>query len=108
MRANSDTGILGARRLVVTFRGLGLAMAGVSTFWSRRGVIDGMAITRSVRGAGCSDDEEALGASRGVSAHPTCGLGLKRASAALRALFTCPRSSSGQMLPPGELLSQRL
>jgi hypothetical protein len=116
MRANSDAGILGTCRLVATtLRGLGdlssgmmgSAMAGswmmgVSTFWSRTGVLAGIAITRGVRGAGCSDDaccaddEGVLGAGAGASARATCGLGLKRASAASRALFTCSRSSGGQ------------
>jgi hypothetical protein len=77
---------------------MGFTMMGVPTFWSRTGVIAGMAITRGVRVAGrsddacCADDEGVLGAGAGA-ARATCCLGLKRASAASRALLTCARSS---------------
>src|SRR5260370_18903300 len=109
MRANSDTGTLVARRfLATTFGGLGCAMAGftmmgISTFWSRTDVIDGMAITRGVLGAGCSDNEGVFGGATDASARATCCLGLKRASAASRALFTCARSLSGQSVAKGFL-----
>ena len=112
MRANSDAGTLVARRfLATTFRGLGglgsamadFTMMAVLTLGSRADVIDGMAITRGVLGAGCSDNEGVIGNEEDASARATCCLGLKRASAASRALFTCARSLWGQSVGKGFL-----
>jgi len=57
-----------------------------STTFSSIGIVEGMAMMRGVRNAGCSICKTALGADVGTPVLEACFFGAKRASAASRAL----------------------